>query len=464
MMKWRWLLLALLCSGTAAGAGDRPEDFAYAVTVQTGAGEALQRVEIPQSVYEGAARSDLGDVRVFNGAGEVVPYAVLPRPTAAISEAAAIDLPYYPLRGTLKNRPNALEVHVRQSRDGTALDVVTAPAAAGVEVLGYLVDARSLKQPLRTLELDWKPLANGFSGTLRVEGSDDLSHWSPLADHAPLLGLEFAGQQLEQKTIRLQGPAYRYLRLSWPPGQPALDLTRLAGRPGGDRIDPERRWKDVTGTAGEKPGEYLFDLGGRLPVDRLRIQLPEPNTLVSVQALARSAPEHPWQPIASGVLYRLQRDGREISSPDLAVAVNGWRYWMLRVDQKGGGLGHGVPQLAAGWVPQQMVFVARGDPPFALAYGNARAQPSAYSVEMVVPGWQPNEPFTAGAASTGPQRVVAGATALRPGFDYKTWLLWGSLVLGVMVLAWMAWQLTRQMKAEQPAASEPARGETGAPK
>ena len=64
------------------------------------------------------------------------------------------------------------------------------------------------------------------------------------------------------------------------------------------------------------------------------------------------------------------------------------RFWLLRVDQRGGGLGTSTPTLYAGWVPQKIVFAARGNAPFQIAYGSPRASPAAYSVETLVPGWR----------------------------------------------------------------------------
>jgi len=451
-------LLLLLGCATSVVAAERPEQFAYAVPIEIDAAHALQRLEIPQSVYEGTARGDLGDLRVFNSAGERVPYAFMPRaaPGAAAAPPRALNL--FPLYSAHGAAAGTLEIRAQRTADGTVVHVSSADAetharahtggGSGRVLVGYLVDASGLTQPLETLELHWRETGD-FSGSLRVDASDDLAHWTTLAEAAPLVSLHFAGQRLERRSVELRSRGYKYLRLSWPANQPPLRLTLLRGQPRALQLEPERRWKAVRGSAGEKLGEYLFDLGGRLPVDRLRLDLPQPNTLVSVQVLARNRGDQPWQTIASGVFYRLRRGGQDIISPDLRVAGGGWRYWLLRVDQKGGGIGTGEPGLQAGWVPQQLVFVARGDPPFQLAYGQAPAQPTAYPIETIVPGWRSDQALQAALAQTGEQRDLAGASALRPPRDTKTWILWGSLILAVGVLAWMAWQLSRQMGRQE---------------
>ena len=47
-------------------------------------------------------------------------------------------------------------------------------------------------------------------------------------------------------------------------------------------------------------------------------------------------------------------------------------------------------------------------------------------------------------AAAEPQRL-GGEALTRERFDWKRWALWGSLVLGVVVLGWMALRLGRQM-------------------
>jgi hypothetical protein len=442
-----FLPLLLLACIAPAGAAQRLDDFGYAAPIETGPGEALQRVEIPQGVYEGSVQPHLADLRVFNAHGEMVPFAFIPQQAPGEARAAAVALRYFPLHGARDaSSVRDLDIVAERTADGTLVRVrsVRDGGRSRPRLLAYLVDASRHKVALQTLELDWKPVASGFSGSLRVEGSNDLARWSTLVAAAPLVSLEFGGERLEQKSVELPGARYRYLRLSWPPAQPALELTALAGRPAPAEVEPERRWKALPVVAGAKPGEYLLDPGGRLPIDRLRIHLPEPNTLVAVRVLARDRDQDAWSSAARAVVYRLTRNGTEATSPPIAIGERA-RYWKLEVDQAGGGIGAGMPAVQAGWVPQQIVFVARGAPPFELAYGNAGVQAAAYPIQTVVPGWRPDEPLKAALARVGAQREVAGPAALRARADYKTWLLWAALGLGVAILAWMAWQLTRQM-------------------
>ena len=155
------------------------------------------------------------------------------------------------------------------------------------------------------------------------------------------------------------------------------------------------------------------------------------------------------------MLFR-SRDGAEVSNPDIAIGANTDRCWLLRVDQKGGGLGAGGPKLLLGWVPNEIVWLARGDPPFTLAYGSRDAKPSAYAIESLVPGYRRDADLDAKVASTeqaAPVKsvegdaptVLGGQRALEERIDVKRWSLWAALVIGVGFLGWMAWRLLKQM-------------------
>jgi hypothetical protein len=148
------------------------------------------------------------------------------------------------------------------------------------------------------------------------------------------------------------------------------------------------------------------------------------------------------------VTYRLRQDAGEVSAPPIAVAPAAYRYWLLRVDPKSGGLGRGQPRMRAGWIPQEIVFAARGTGPFLIAYGNAAAAPSALPVTTLVPGYGNGaENGIIALARTGAAAPLGSLEQAKPPREYRRATLWAVLILGVMVLAWMAWQLSRQLNA-----------------
>ena len=446
------VLLGMLAA-FSAGAQERPDDFAYSVPLQLSGDGGLYQLDVPQPVYEGVTRVDLADVRVFNGRGEIVPHALKPRSAPGTAPAPWVEVPFFPLRGSQGTAAESLDIRAERSAAGTIVRILSEKAGAGAPaLLGYLVDGTGFKRPVQALDLDWRDPGEGLTGSLRVEASDDLQHWQTLVSSAPLVSLEFGGQKLVQKTVELPAAQHKYLRLTWPEAQKPIELTRLRARPSDALLEPGRQWKQVQVRAGEQAGDYRFEPGGRIPVDRLRVTLPEPNTLVPVQVMARHADDQRWQLLGGGVLYRLTHEGREIVNADLNLNGSGWEQWLLRLDPRGGGVGAGQPQVEVGWVPQQLVFIARGEGPFRLAYGNVRAKSADLAIQTLVPGWHSDAEPKAAAATAGPQQTLAGPRALRAAPDYKTWALWASLVLGVLLLAWMAWVLARELRDSGPKA------------
>jgi len=438
------LLAAVSLSATAAEA---PADFAFAVPIEGLGAGALHRVAIPQAVYESAAFADLRDLRVFNGAGEVVPYAF--RPVERTTERPApVALPIFPLQGPRDVRADELDLSFDRSGQRVSVRLRSSAPKGGPQVaLGYLIDASAVKTPLNGIEVDWGKIVPDALASTRVEAGDDLKHWTTLATDAPLGALAHAGRRLERKTIEYPSLKAKYLRVLWTDPERAIELRSIYGLSPAQHAQPERLWKEVVAAPDAvKPGEYLADLGGRFPLERLALRLPQENTIVPVRLLSRANPEERWTPVTHAVAYRLNQNGRELVSPDIVVGVNSHRYWLLRVDPAAGGIGSGPLILKAGWTPREIVFTARGTGPFRLAYGNSRAQAGSFRIDTLVPGWRTDQEPQMAVATTGAVQKLAGEAAALPRADLRKWGLWSALFVAVAVLAWMVWRLTRQMQ------------------
>jgi uncharacterized protein DUF3999 len=458
-MTQRPILLLLLAAGAAA-AQERPADHAYSAPVEVDGSSSHYRFSIPAPAYRGAARRDLGDMRVFNGAGEPVPYAFAPRDTQTAPPATqAVRL--FPLYGDLGKGLERSSMRVERTARGSVVNVSipAAASAAGRTLLGYVVDASELKAPAQALVLTWH-VRDSFSGQARVEGSDDLKVWRAIVANAPILFLEHGGARLERNRVELAGTKAKYLMLSFAgvPREFALKEVRVELR--SDTPEPAREWLSPQGTEGKARGELVFDTQGHFPIDRLRLALPQPNTVAEVQFLSRQRSDDPWRLAVATTAYRLGGNGEktaEVLNPDIAVPANANRYWLLRVDQKGGGFGAGDVRLDVGWIPHELIFAARGTAPFTLAYGQHNAKPGALPAATVIPRRADGEIAPAKLVKVGAiTEVRKPATSvfsdplqflrdLGAHGEGKKWLLWSALVAGVLFLAWMAFRLLREL-------------------
>jgi hypothetical protein len=450
----------------SAAAQTAATDLAYRAALAAAPGHSHYRFALPAAVYAGIERADLGDLRVLNARGEPVPFAFLPRRQGRPAPVQVQSAKLYPLYGEQSKGLEGVKLDVARDASGTVIRLAAEPKARSGErkLLGYLLDASTQKLPVEALTLEWQTRAS-FSGAVRVEASEDLSHWSALVAQAPVLALEHAGERLERRRVEFPARSVKYLRLSFSRVPEDFVLAGVALDQRGERVEPAREWQRLPGAAvPDKPGEYRFESGGRFPADRVRLGLPQQNTVARVQVLARDRDEAQWRTVASATVFRLLRNGAEAAGPDVELTPTADRHWLLRADPRGGGLGAGEVSLEIGWLPHEIVFAARGDAPFTLAFGSKLAKPEALAVGAVVPGYRDDKELLAAEATLG---EVTGAAPVRPSLsdplgmlrallesgELKRWALWASLLAGVLAVAWMALRLLRDVGKGAPPGS-----------
>jgi hypothetical protein len=447
-------IAALLCGllGTPALKAEAiaPQDYAYGSLLQVDGRAALYLVTLGEDVYRHTARTDLSDLRVVNGLNEEVPFAIR-RPAQRHAEPAAFDpLPLFPLRGADRAPSEALKLRLRAS--GASIELDQPSGKEGSSVTAYLLDVRGSGVPVTALRLTWIEGTADFSNRLRVEASDDLTRWQLVEQNLPIVNLHYAGQSFVRTEVRLPGQRSSFLRLSWmDAAAPGVILTAVSGQRQVSPVELPRQIVAIAGVASAPAGEYEFDLGAHVPVDRVNVRLPETNTVVEMQFLVRLDDSKNWTPIGSGRLYRLQVPGTdELTNSPLSVTLSSQRYWRVRITSAGGGLGSGTPTLEAGWLPGELLFLARGPPPFQLLYGNAAASVPAPGRLGLDAGSlrTPDGPIEAHPAALGAARALGGEARLKAGappIDRQRWLLWSVLVAGVGALGTMAWRLARSL-------------------
>jgi hypothetical protein len=411
-------------------------------------GAAYYAVTLTEGVYAHAHEASLADLRILNGDGEPVPFTIeFPRDPAPQPRAQR-DVHWFATPIDEAQKPGAAGVVL--GADGVLRATGTPPEQASARA--WLVDLSQLRDTVTALVLGL-PAADFQSG-VTVQASDDLQHWRPVAQ-ATLFRLSNRGSTLVQDRIEFTGIHAKYLRLTWQGKPPVPDSVRVELAAGAPLSPAEGAIQWRTGLAPVQTpaaGDYQFDTGGVFPVERVKIRLPQPNTIAQATLSARANAQAPWRPVVSARLFRLAGaagQGEQENAP-ITVPATGERYWRLQVDTRNGGLGAGAPLLAIGWRPATVTYAARGDVPFVLAVGEvARGSPVARA-DLLVGASPLVAPAQLGTMRESPADAL---TAGPPGGRTRQWVLWGVLIAAVAVLGGMAWRLFRTSAPPPPDAS-----------
>ena len=135
---------------------------------------------------------------------------------------------------------------------------------------------------------------------------------------------------------------------------------------------------------------------------------------------------------------------RQQSAAQPLGGVHRDRYWKLVANPAETAT---APTLRLGYQPEVLVFLSQGAAPYALAVGSATARRTDAPIGVLIeelrqrndPSWQPTL-----ARLEGSPEPLAGDAALKPQRDWKSWLLWALLGLGVLVVGGLALSLLRQ--------------------
>jgi hypothetical protein len=446
-----WLGLLLLPALALAGTRD---DYARQWPLTLGQEESgAYRVQLDASVYRSASQPSLQDVEVFNAAGQALPAALLSPALPLAQPPRTLALPWFPLPAVDPAAGGGdLRLMAERDEDGGIVRIEAeagpragAPLAAGQ----WLVDASRLREPVRALLLQWDRPRESLQARYRVEGSNDLRQWRTLNEATTLLDLERGGERLRQGRIELDGQA-RYLRLLPLRPGPVPALTGVTAELSPPPLEVRWEWVEIPGERRREGGRDYFEfvLPGRFPVERADVRLPG-NSAVQWTLHSRDRDDASWRWRAGPWMsFQVGTGNGQASQSDpkpLASMVRD-RQWRL---SSASPVGDAVPVLRLGYRPEVVVFLAQGEPPYALAAGSANAGRAEAPIQALLDalrkqrgaGWQPAPAYLADAPEE-----LAGASALQPQrhIDWKSMLLWGVLIGGAALVAVLGLSLLRQ--------------------
>jgi len=393
-------------------------------------------VALDTSVYEAVHWPDLNDVRVLDADGQEVPSSIIAAPQER-QIRHTVTLPWFPLPLPDDNPPPA-----PPPASGVVAPTPEPPDPA------WLIDARKLSGKLHTIVVEWKDPVASFDVGYNIEGSNDQSTWRLIRANVRLTQAHHQGRTLRNNRLDVD-TSYPYVRVKpvQRNGNPAVRALR------GEVLQtlPNQNWRWIEPARVQTPAsdDFIYHTPGRFPVQRLQVRMPN-NSVAAWTVFSRDGDYPTRQADRQSAWTTHVRNWRTLhvsdtsraSNPDqtLTRPVND-RQWRLRPDS--GAILPTAPTLRLGYLPGSVIFLAQGRAPWFLVAGSAqRATPHA-ALERF-----PGEPAVA-RLGTGSARAGAVAyqhtTSATDG--WKTWLLWGVLILGSLLVGGLALSLLRGQKS-----------------
>ena len=455
-------------------------DFTFVANIGSGK-QSLRQFELPYEVLQGLQRQDYGDMRIFNSQNQNLPFTVKvikPHLQQHNSEYALefFTLPKNPYRySRLK-----IEIDKYNSRWHFSSTTSTNNNKRDFVIIKNPYTDKNLYK----LKLHWVKINTAFNLKLKLEQSDDLEHWRTIKRNATLYDLKHFSTALVKDTISLSLKSKaKYLRLSFKNNHHFLhSITAIKGFYHHQSQPIHENWKTLALKPGELAHEWLFDTESVAPIAKIAFDIPQAGLFYQGSLFSRSKYSsveyrsrhksqlkqeikkilhHPvkkrtekaydfWRYRQGFTQYRLVTESGEINSLEFSVAAIKDNQWRILLKQPLTLLLEQVPKIEIAWYPVMVTFLAQGDAPYRILFGNETMKPLVNSQLPELLDNDVIEVVTVGKVSVIERVMSIDSSSQRFSnwfgrLNWKTGLLWLLLCFGVLLMAVMAYKLYSAM-------------------
>ncbi len=457
------IFISVLTASAMASAAD---DFAWQFNLDFSSDDNVVAVELTPEVYARLQRQDLLDLVVVNGDYRRVPFA--PEPLHTDSGERRVEVSLLERRQEQITRKDDGSLQLSIERDGSGqlsrlqIDDQSDKTSQSTSIVReWIIDLGQVALAQQALDrLEFTPAADqDFDLRIDIEASDDVSQWRTLVSEQALVSLGDANMRIERLDIPLRAAQARYLRLRSRANAalPALKAVHVRYSTTQLQIPAEQSLMLQGKPVNDRPGEFVYQLPGPLPVSRLEVVPAEVNAVANIDIATRSLPaplpnrsafnpEDYWNQQIGFVSYRLGRGEGELRPAPQSIALSREREWRIRSQPALSA----PPSLIVYFRPERFAMLAQGQPPYRLLAGSAKSMREAVPIDVVLmavrqeqgSGWRANR-ATIGQAVAGNSNPVQTTATAAPSFNWRQAVLWTLLIAGALIVSVAALRLLR---------------------
>ena len=482
ILKLTFLMLLITQATLAETSPPAQQDFTYSATLSEGK-QSLRQFELPYQILAGLERQDYGDLRIFNSQNQPVPFSISQIEPQTYQNNDVYNLRFFRLADSINQRAG-LQIEFSENSTRFSFNAV----ANNAEPNYLLIENPRQRDDLQAIKLNWQQPDTTFSIRAKLESSDDLQNWQNVNDNITLYDLKYVGAALLQNTVNLPFANHaKYLRLSFLPSSTfTLQIEKISGEYHHTTSVERENWESFALEPGEHPNEWLFNTGSLIPVTKIEFKIPAtglfyqgslyskndepvqnstrinrqpPNFKHEVKRALHRYPEYRtpeqrdnWRYQGTITQYRLLTASGEIVSEPVIILPSKDAQWQLVLDQPATLLADQIPTVKVAWHPVMVTFLAQGNSPYQVFYGNQKIPPFN---AVLPPTVNDNSIETVEAQNIQTVEKVVVTTEQEKSamtlekVDWQKALLWALLISGVLLMGVMAYQLYLRMNQKK---------------
>jgi hypothetical protein len=448
------------------------QDFAYIADISEGK-QSLRQFELPYEILQGLQRQDYADLRIFNSQNQSIPFRITVKNPQAQQYYSKHELDFFTLP---KNPQHLTRLQIEINKFTHWLSFST-PETSTNKLSYIIIKNQYTDKNLDKLKLHWISTDHAFSLKLKLEQSDDLEHWKTIKNKTTLYNLKHDSTVLIKDTVVLPNKSKaKYFRLSFRHQHDFLhSITKITGIYHHQNQAEHENWKSIPLKQGNTAHEWLFDTESVAPIVKIEFEIPQTGlfyqgTLFSKHKPAfvkqatskksklkkelkkllhsanknKSTLQNNWRYQQAFTQYRLITKSEEIKSEALSVPGYKDSYWRILLKQPLRLLPEQVPTIKIAWAPVIITFLAQGNEPYQLLFGNEKINPIRTRFPKTF-SENTAETVSVGAVNSIKKPVTSSSpTTIVNWFKQINWqkaLLWLILCSSVLFMGRMAYQL-----------------------
>lgn len=407
----------------------------------------IQKITLNDVVYQASNGLSLGHMNIIDSQGNSLPYKLQERQKASVTQTKSLKL--YPLfeESALAQTTNLVTFEYDQSNRLSRIEE-NVESTMLRKVIGYLIDFENDKASGSPSygELVFQLTKVSDTRFLRfdIDQSNDLKTWRRLSSSEVLAQLVDGKNYSQQNKVSISNLNTRFLRLTFsdrrtPFPIDSVDFNYL------NRPSTNFLWGDFISAEYDKNEQaFIANISSAATYSRIQFDLPKLPSIYKGELYTRMGPQSPWRKKSSINLYRFKNGNRLITNDQLALNNLRGTQLKIKLDYLSEQDKNKPVSLKMAWMPQELIFFANGNAPYSLVIGDSN-HPFNKDDAMLLENMKDQLTQKIKPASFGEiTETLVDRTDKSP-VDWKIIILWAVLIIGVLVMAWMAKGLLKQL-------------------